>query len=72
MDLSVGSLMLSLLIGSVGAGLFLYGKKQTRMPHLAAGLVLVIYPYFVSNLWLMAGIAVALLAALWLVVKAGH
>jgi hypothetical protein len=72
MDLSVGSLMLSLLIGSVGAGLFIYGKKQTRMPHLAAGLVLVIYPYFVPNLWLMAAIAVALLAALWLVVRAGH
>jgi len=71
MDLSFGGLMLSMLIGSVGVGLFVYGKKQSRIPQLVAGVVLIAYPYFVPNLWLMAGIAVALLAALWLAVKAG-
>ncbi|HEX7902182.1 MAG TPA: hypothetical protein VF950_30765 [Planctomycetota bacterium] len=72
MDLSVGALMLSMLIGAVGAGLFIYGKKQTRIPQLVAGLALMAYPYFVSNLWLMGGIAVALVAALWGAVKAGY
>jgi len=72
MDLSVGGLMLSMLIGSVGVVLFLYGKKQVRIPHLVAGVALMAYPYFVPNLWLMAGIAAALLALLWAVVRAGH
>jgi hypothetical protein len=72
MDLSFGSLMLSMTIGSVGMGLFLYGKKQTRIPHLVTGILLMAYPYFVPNLWLMAGIALALVAALWGAVKAGH
>ena len=70
--MDAGPLFFSLLIGSVGTGLFIYGRKQTRIPHLVVGLVLVIYPYFVPNLWLMAGIAAALLAALWGAVKAGH
>ena len=72
MDLSFGGLMLSLLIGSVGVALFLYGRKESRMPHLVAGVALTTYPYFVPDLWLMAGIALALLAALWGACKAGY
>jgi hypothetical protein len=67
-----GALFLALLIGAVGTGLFIYGKKQARVPQLVAGIALVVYPYFVSNLWVMAGIAVALIAALWGAVKAGY
>lgn len=70
--METGPLFLSLFIGAIGTGLFIYGKKQTRIPQLVAGLILIAYPYFVPNLWLMAGIAAAVLAALWGVVKAGH
>jgi hypothetical protein len=62
-------LFVSLAIGAVGAGLFLYGKKQARWPILACGLILCIYPYFVSNVWVMLGIALALIAALWLLLR---
>jgi hypothetical protein len=65
MDLSSGSLFLSLVIGAVGAGLFIYGKKQSRPPQMIGGLLLSFYPYFVSNLWLMGGIAVTIVAAVW-------
>lgn len=72
MDLNVGSLLVSMFIGSIGLALFLYGKKQARIPQLVAGIVLMAYPYFISNLWLMAGIAAALLALLWTAVKLGY
>ncbi len=65
MDLSAGALFLSLAIGAVGAGLFLYGKKQSRPPQMIGGLLLCLYPYFVSNLWLMGGIALVIVACVW-------
>jgi len=71
MDLSSGSLFLSLLIGAVGAGLFIYGKKQGRLPQTIGGLLLSFYPYFVPNLWLMGGIAVAIVAAVWVAAARG-
>lgn len=42
-------LWLSLLFGSVGMGLFIYGKKQLSIPHLIAGVALMVCPYVVSN-----------------------
>jgi hypothetical protein len=71
MDLSSGALFLSLVIGAVGAGLFIYGKKQGRLPQMVGGLVLSVYPYFISNLWVMAGIAVAVVVAVWVAVLKG-
>jgi len=71
MDFSAGSLFLSLLIGTVGAGLFIYGKKQGRLPQMIGGIVLSLYPYFISNLWVMGGIAVAVVVAVWLAVLKG-
>ncbi len=52
--------------GSIGLGLVMYGKKQRRAPHLAAGVLLMIYPYFVSSLAATIGIGAALLGLLYL------
>jgi len=71
MDLSTGGLFLSLIIGAIGAGLFIYGKKQGRLPQMIGGVVLSLYPYFISNLWLMGGIAVAIVAAVWVAALKG-
>jgi hypothetical protein len=70
-QLDGNSLVLSLIIGCVGFVCFAYGKKQHRFPQMLAGIVLSIYPYFVSNLILMAAIAVAVLALLAVVVRLG-
>ena len=63
-------LMLSLIPGGVGFVLFVYGKKQGRMPQLAAGLALMVYPYFTDSVLSMtlgaAAIIGALYGALWL------
>ena len=72
MNIDAAWLFVSLAIGAVGTGLFLYGKKQARWPQLVGGVVLCIYPYFVSNVWLMLGIALALLAAVGVLVRIGH
>jgi hypothetical protein len=64
--MSGGALFASVVIGSVGFGFFLYGKKQRRMPHLLGGITLMVYPYFVSGVWLMSVIAGALLGLLYL------
>ncbi len=60
------ALLASLVIGSVGLGLFMYGKRQRRVPHLLAGVVLMVYPYFVGSVALMAVIAAGLLGLLYL------
>ena len=71
MDLSAGSMFASMGVGSVGFGLFLYGKKQVRPPQLVAGLLLMVYPCFVPGpLWIL-GIAGALLLGLWWTVRTG-
>jgi len=48
--MDIGStLMVSVLFSSIGAGYFLYGKKQQQFVALLTGLALCVYPYFLSN-----------------------
>jgi hypothetical protein len=60
------ALLASVLVGSVGLGLFMYGRRQRRAPHLAAGILLMVYPYFVPSVGLMIAIAAALCGLLYL------
>ncbi len=59
------------MVGLVGFAVFIYGKRQSRFPHLAAGVVLMAYPYFVDDPAITAGIAVVVLVALWVSVRVG-
>jgi len=56
------TLLLGLVFGSIGMGYFVYGKKQGRVAALVSGVGLVIFPYFVSNVWLGIVIGIALMA----------
>ena len=58
MDLDPTYLMLSLLFGAVGMGLFMYGKKAQRMPHLMAGVALMTCPYFIPNVIAMMSVCI--------------
>ena len=71
MDLDAGSLIASFIIGSIGLVAFMYGKRQGRFPQMVVGLVMMLYPYFVPNVAIMALVAVVLLAGLWLSVRFG-
>ena len=60
MDIDPNYLMLSLLFGALGMGLFMYGKKSGRLPHLGAGIALMTCPYFITNLIAMTSICIIL------------
>jgi hypothetical protein len=71
MSFDPGTLFLSLITSGIGFVLFIYGKKQDRMPQLVGGIVLMIYPYFVSDLLLNVLVGAGIVAAVWLAVRQG-
>lgn len=72
MDLSnPASILSSLLIGLIGVGLFLYGKKQQAPAPLFTGIALCVFPYFVASVWLMWVIAAGCLGLLYLLARGG-
>jgi hypothetical protein len=64
MSFDPASLALSVFLGFVGLALFVYGRKQARVPHIVAGLLLMIYPYFTPTPLLTLGVGVAIGAGL--------
>ena len=61
------TLMLSILFGSIGAGYFLYGKKQQQCVPLLTGIALCVYPYFLSNGYAIAVVGLILTAVPWFI-----
>lgn len=51
-------LLWGLLFSSIGFGYFLYGKKQRAPVPLVCGVVMMAYPYFISNAYLLVAIGV--------------
>ena len=70
-DFDANTMLAGMAIGSVGFVSFAYGKKQSRLPQMVIGVALMAFPYFVSNIPLMFGIAAGLCALLWLAVYMG-
>ena len=59
----MGNLFFGIVAGAVGVAYIVYGRRQTKLVPVCAGVLLCIYPYFVESwLWLGA-IGVILLAA---------
>ena len=56
------SLLIGVLASAMGMGYFVYGKKQQMYIPMVAGVALCVYPYFVSNIYLMIGVGVVLMA----------
>ena len=65
-------LVASLLWGSVGLGLFIYGKKQQSMVPLFGGLLIIGVSYFIDSALYMSLAAIALLAGVYWLKKQGH
>jgi hypothetical protein len=70
-DINVGELFTSFLVCSIGLVAFVYGKRQARVPQMVAGLILMIFPYFVSNVLLILGIGGAVVALMWGAIRYG-
>jgi hypothetical protein len=59
---STSQILWSLLFGAVGFGYFLYGRKQRLAMPFLAGIALCVFPYFVSDVYLLVFIGAALLS----------
>jgi hypothetical protein len=55
-------LLWGLLFGSIGVGFALYGKQQRAPLPLLCGVALMIYPYFIPNVFALIGIGIVLMA----------
>lgn len=64
-------LLLSLIPGAVGFVLLVYGRKQQRWPHLVAGLLFMVYPYFATTVVSLVAVGLVLGLALWYTSRAG-
>jgi 4-hydroxybenzoate polyprenyltransferase len=71
MNLDPTWIFLSLIPSGIGFVLFMYGKKQDRWPHLVAGLVLMVYPYFATSVVSLVSAGVLICGGLWYAVRAG-
>ncbi len=71
MTLDATWLFLSLIPSGVGFVLFVYGKKQGRMPQLVVGLLMMGYPYMTPGVPALIGVGMLLGAGLWWAIKLG-
>jgi hypothetical protein len=71
MNFDPAFLFLSLIPSGIGFVLFMYGKKQGRMPQLVAGLVFMVYPYFTPTVVSMTLGGLVLAALLYGAIQLG-
>lgn len=71
MSFDPASLIVSLVLGSIGFVAFVYGKRQSRVPHMVAGALLTIFPVFISNALVAGAVGVGIIALWFLAVRLG-
>jgi hypothetical protein len=64
-------LLLSLIPSGIGFVLFTYGRKQQRWPQFAAGVILMVYPYFATTIMSLIVVGGAIGFILWYAVRLG-
>ena len=60
--MDTATLLWGVLFGSLGMAYFVYGKKQGALVSLLCGIALMLFSYFVPNVWLMVIIGIAIAA----------
>lgn len=55
------SLLIYIILGSLGVSYLMYGKAQRKIVALISGLGLSVVPYFTMNLWLLVLLALLLI-----------
>lgn len=51
-----------MLFGAIGMGYAVYGKRQSAPVPLLCGIALMVFPWFVSNPWIMVLVGIVLMA----------
>ena len=62
---SAAELFAAILFSTIGFAAFVYGKKSTHVGPMVLGVALMVYPYFISELWLVYVLGCALCGALY-------
>ena len=65
-------LFASLIWGSVGVGYWIYGKKQREMMPMLGGVAMIAVSYFVGSWLLMSLICIALIVAVYQLMRRGY
>jgi len=55
-------LVWGILFSGIGCGFFIYGKKQQAVVPLVTGIALFIFPYFISNVYVLVSVGCVLMA----------
>jgi hypothetical protein len=58
----MATLWWGVVFGSIGLGFFVFGKRQGAPVPLACGMLLMVFPYFVSSAWATVIIGALLIA----------
>lgn len=61
MDSEAG-LIWSMLFGAIGVGFFIYGKRQRTVVPFLVGVALIVFPYFIANVYVMVLVGLGLIA----------
>jgi Na+/proline symporter len=62
MNFSMASLVWGVLFGAIGAGYFIYGKRQQEAVPMLCGAGLMVFPYFVSSTVMLVIVGAILMA----------
>ncbi len=61
MNFSISSLAAGFIYGVWGMWLIRYAKKESHIPSAIFGVTLLVYPYFIENIYLLWGIGAVIL-----------
>lgn len=64
---SSATILWAVLFGAIGLGFFTYGKKQRKVVPLFCGVGLFIFPYFVSNAYVLVLIGLCFVILPWFI-----
>ena len=63
------TLLVSLFVSTVGFAIFMYGRKQSRVPQLAVGVLMMVTPYFLPSALVVGAVGGALAVLLFVLVR---
>ncbi|MFK5969173.1 MAG: hypothetical protein QM487_03500 [Candidatus Marithrix sp.] len=55
-------LIWGMVFGAIGYGFFSYGRKQKATVPLVVGITLFVFPYFISNVYILVIVGIILIA----------
>jgi len=60
--MDMATLLWGVIFGAIGMGFFVYGKRQSAPIPLVCGIALMVFPYFISNVWGTVAVGALLMA----------